>query len=134
MMFRSPVALIMAALWLPFSAVAQNASPVISDPTKPPAELLRGGDAEEGSVVAEPPRVHSVKISKSSKYAVIAGTVVKEGDTFNQMKVVRIHHRGVDLQGESGPVALLVNPSVTKTERKPPEQKRANNDSKRSNP
>lgn len=107
---------------------------MITDPTKPPSELLQGSAAEGQTPEAESLRVHSVKIAKGSKFAVIAGTVVKEGDTFNQMKVVRIHHQGVDLQGESGPVALLINPAVTKTERKPSDQKAANSNSKRSNP
>lgn len=115
-------------------SLAYASGPTLSDPTRPPAELLQGSGAEGDAAPSEPLRVQSVKISKREKFAVISGTLVKEGDVFNQMKVVRIHHRGVELQGESGPVAVSLYPAVTKTDRKPPDQKAANNNPKRSNP
>lgn len=123
------------ALWagLGSAVLAQTASQTLSDPTRPPAELLQGSTLEGDAAPSEPLRVQSVKITKQGKFAVIAGTVVKEGDTYNQMKVVRIHHQGIELQSDSGPVAVSLYPAVTKTDRKPSE-KTTNNDSKRRAP
>lgn len=90
----------------------------MADPTRPPAEFLRGSSAERDASALEPLRLQSVKIGKGGNFAVIDGVLVKEGDTFNQMKVVRIHHQGVELRGELGPMSLSLNPSVTKTNRK----------------
>lgn len=104
-----------------FESVASGAN--VSDPTRPPAELLPPGSvSDRESPASEAPRVQSVKIGKSAKFAVIDGVVVREGEAFNQMKVVRIHHQGVELKGDSGSVSLSINPSVSKTERKSPQK------------
>jgi hypothetical protein len=86
------------------------------DPTRPPPEVLQN-ESPDLVEASAPPRVQSIMIGSTKKYAVIDGVAVKEGDRFQQMRVTRINAQSVTLRGDSGPVTLQLNPSVTKTVR-----------------
>lgn len=98
------------------AAISGHANAQMADPTRPPPEVL--GSA--GKADADPsPRVHSIMIGASKKYALIDGVTVKEGDRFRGMKVKRINQQSVLLSSDSGPVTLYLSPAVSKTAPRP---------------
>jgi hypothetical protein len=96
-----------------------TAAQKLTDPTAPPAEFVSldsGSSPQSESTTPETPafRVQAVMISKESRRAVINGQSFQQGDRIGQMKIIRIDHERILLQGESGKQTLLVNPAVSK--------------------
>jgi hypothetical protein len=69
---------------------------------------------------AEPlPRVQSLLIGRSRKYAIIEGQLVGVGDTFRGARVVAVRPTGVVLRSERGTQTLRLFPDVEKRPVKP---------------
>ncbi len=101
-----------------FSAAWAQALP---DPTRPPAAWLAAqakaapGTAMAG--VAEPesvPRLQSLLIGPSRRYAIIEGQLVGVGDTFGDARVVEVRPTEVVLRSERGTQTLKLFPDVEK--------------------
>jgi hypothetical protein len=97
-----------------------TAAQKLTDPTAPPAEFVNLDNGSSPRPESTTPkttsfRVQAVMIGRESRRAVINGQSVQQGDRIGQMKIIRIDHEKIVLQGESGMQTLLVNPAVSKT-------------------
>ena len=102
---------ILCAYLLSPAATAQ----VMSDPTRPPAELQ---STETGDNTAAPV-LQSVMISPAARTAIIGGQTVKLGGKFGDARVIRITENEVVLRSQSGTETLKLYPAVNITPVKP---------------
>ncbi len=93
----------------------------LADPTRPPAAWLAAqakaapGTATAGGAEPESaPRLQSLLIGPSRKYAIIEGQLVGVGDTFKDARVVAVRPTEVVLRSERGTETLRLFPDVEK--------------------
>lgn len=92
-------------------AVMPAAYAQLRDPTRPPEQLVPGGDGG----VASGPVLQSVLLSSSRKIAVISGQTVKLGEKFGDATLVRITESEVTLRSGGGEFQTLrLFPSIGK--------------------
>ncbi len=95
----------------------------LSDPTRPPREWLAALPKDAGAPSAAEedvsPRLQSLVLGPSRKYAIIDGQLVGVGDRFNDARVVAVRPAGVVLRSERGTETLKLFPDVEKRPVKP---------------
>jgi MSHA biogenesis protein MshK len=101
------VHLAMLIAWLPAAASFAQA---LADPTKPP----QAGDFSMSSSGAAPSRgvLQSVMITGSTAEAIISGRVVRVGDRYDDVQVVKITEGEVVLRTTEGLQALKLYPGI----------------------
>ena len=94
----------------------------LSDPTRPAAAWLAAQPKTGGAEVVEAaPRLQSLLIGPSRRYAIIEGQLVGVGDTFKDTRVVAVRPTGVVLRSQRGTETLKIFPDVEKRAPAPPE-------------
>jgi hypothetical protein len=111
------------------SLPAGSAAQALTDPTRPPLELMRGATEDGGTGATKPaaarPRVESILLSSARKGAIINGQYVALGGTYGKAKLVQITATEVTLKSDQGLEVLQLYPPLEKTsaasraERKP---------------
>lgn len=84
------------------------------DPTRPPSAL---GEAAETTPAG--PTLQAIRLSGTTRSAVISGQEVRLGDRVGELRVVRIDEDRVTLRDASGTTVLKLFPSVEKISREP---------------
>lgn len=112
-----PALAILAATTL--SLPAGSAAQALTDPTRPPLELMKAAieDGATGSAkrAAPRPRVESILLSSARKGAIINGQYVALGGTYGKAKLVRIAPTEVTLKSDQGLEVLQLYPPLEKT-------------------
>ena len=122
---RAMARLISAALALGGCCAAwgQAPRPVLSDPTRPPQVWLDAQPKAPGTPAileqATVPRLQSLLIGPSRRYAIIEGQVVGVGDRFKDARVVAVRPTEVVLRSERGTQTLKLFSDVEKRGVKP---------------
>lgn len=108
---------------------AASAAQALTDPTRPPLELMRGAATDEAAGAAKNsesrPRVESILLSSARKGAIINGQYVALGAAYGKARLVRIAATEVTLKSDKGLEVLQLYPPLQKTsaasgaERKP---------------
>ena len=90
---------------------AGSAAQALTDPTRPPLELM--GAAAAGAAPRTP--LQSILLSSARKGAIINGQYVPLGGTYGKAKLVAITATGVTLKSDQGLEMLQLYPSAGKT-------------------
>jgi hypothetical protein len=126
-----------ASVALAMGAFSATWGQTLSDPTRPPpawiaahakapapgspggASVAPGTMAGDGANAEPLPRLQSLLLGPSRKYAIIEGQLVGVGDTFRDARVVAVRSTGVVLRSERGTQTLRLFPDVEKRPVKP---------------
>jgi hypothetical protein len=115
-----------AILALAMGAVSAAWGQALSDPTRPPpAWMAAHAKAAPGTMMgdgtnAEPaPRLQSLLLGRSHKYAIIDGQLVAVGESFRDGKLVQVRPGEAVLQTKLGRQTLKLFPDVQKLPVKP---------------
>ncbi len=103
-----------AILLFPLLGPAVGAAQPLKDPFRPPQAIIQAQSSAE-SVVPVRPVVRVLVISKDQRHAVIDGVVLKQGDTFDQWRIMQISPKGVRLQINGAEELMSISPRVTIT-------------------
>jgi MSHA biogenesis protein MshK len=110
----APAIVAAAALALSAGSAAQ----ALTDPTRPPLELMRAAAADGATGAAkgaEPrPRVESILMSSTRKGAIINGQYVPLGGTYGKASLVKITATEVTLKSDQGLEVLQLYPPMEK--------------------
>ena len=106
----APASLAAAALLLSAGSAAQ----ALTDPTRPPLELMRVVAAGAGEKPAPRPRLESILLSSARKGAIIDGQYVALGGTYGKTVLVEITATAVTLNGDQGLEVLQLYPPMLK--------------------
>lgn len=110
----APAIMAAAALLLSGGSAAQ----ALSDPTRPPLELMRAtvAGAAAGATDGAPPRprVKSILLSSARNGAIIDGQYVPLGGTYGKASLVRITATEVTLKTDKGLEVLKLYPPMEK--------------------
>ena len=94
-------------------ASAGGGAQALSDPTRPPLELIAPAATGPGGVGAPAhPRLESILLSSTRKGAIISGQYVPLGGKFGKASLVKINATEVILEKDEGPEVLQLFPSV----------------------
>ena len=96
---------ITASLWR-----TDAAAQVLNDPTRPPAGLAPADAAATGALAT--PRLQSVMITPSERFAIIGGERIKLGGKYGEAEVIGITETEVTLRSASGTETLRMYPEV----------------------
>jgi|GEM_PF-2654820 len=102
-----PVIRLLAAGLCLFVVSAMARAQTLTDPTRPPAQLLRADDGADGNAAALASGLQSVKIAKGRKSAMINGEVVKLGGKVGESVLVAIGDSEVKLRQPDGTFEIL---------------------------
>ncbi len=98
---------------------AGSAAQMLTDPTRPPLELMRAAAADGATGAtkgaAPRPRVESILLSSARNGAIINGQYVPLGGTYGKARLVRITATDVTLKSDQGLEMLQLYPSTGKT-------------------
>ncbi len=83
-------------------AVYAAGEAVLTDPTRPPPEMMAFLPASAGAVVLAVPRLQSVMIGSAERSAIIDGQRYKVGDKLGDARLLRISENEVVLAGTGG--------------------------------
>lgn len=81
---------------------------VLTDPTKPPAEI----SAPPGAAVPEGNALQTILISPTRRAAIINGQTVELGAKHGDVRLIEVSESGVVLEGSQGRQALALFPGV----------------------
>ena len=90
---------------------ASSAAQALTDPTRPPLELM--STATAGAAPRTP--LQSILMSSSRQGAIISGQYVPLGGTFGKSKLVKITATEVTLKSDQGLEVLKLYPQTDKT-------------------
>jgi hypothetical protein len=101
------------------SLSAGSAAQALTDPTRPPLELMRGAPEDGATGATKPaaarPRVESILMSSARKGAIINGQYVALGGTYGKAKLVTITASEVTLKSDQGLEVLQLYPPMEKS-------------------
>jgi hypothetical protein len=101
------------------SLSAGSAAQALTDPTRPPLELMRGATEDGTAGATQPaaarPRVESILMSSARKGAIINGQYVALGGTYGKAKLVTITATEVTLKSDQGLEVLQLYPPMEKS-------------------
>ena len=108
---------LMALLVLPGGVPAAHAAgeATLTDPTRPPPEMMAFLPASAGAAVLAVPRLQSVMIGASVRSAIIDGQRYKVGDRIGDARLLRISENEVVLAGAGGRQTMTLFAPVKQT-------------------
>jgi len=105
-MMRSSVRLLLIVMAI---AGMQVTAKELVDPTKPKNFAIQSADGDVDASNSSSIKLSAVFIKSKSKYAVINGQTVAEGQSWNGYELTRVHAGGIVLKNQDGEKAVLVN-------------------------
>lgn len=102
---------IAAAAALAFSA--GSSAQALTDPTRPPFEIMTAASAAAGA--APPTPLQSILLSSARKGAIINGQYVALGGTYGKAKLIKISATEVTLKSDQGLEVLQLYPPMENT-------------------
>ena len=87
---------------VPAVHAAGEAALTVTDPTRPPPEMMALFPASAGAVVLAVPRLQSVMIGSAERSAIIDGQRYKVGDKLGDARLLKISENEVVLAGSGG--------------------------------
>ena len=113
------------ARWVTVAVLSAASLPglcqTLADPTRPPAAWLASKSGAALPEVESGPRLQSLILGGTQKYAIIDGQLVGVGDTLKDGRVVAVRATEVVVRTEQGNQTLKLFPDVEKHVAKPAE-------------
>lgn len=103
-----------SATMVTFLLSTGSAAQALTDPTRPPLELMRVAVAGAADTPAPRPRLESILLSSARKGAIINGQYVALGGAYGKATLVKITATEVTLQNDQGPEVLQLYPPMEK--------------------